>query len=86
VAQVRLHRKREIFLDGQMLEYGGYLKGPGQTHQRTLVHGKTRDVQPVENDTARVRFDFAGELIDSGGFSRTVGTDERVNLTGDNAE
>ena len=69
-----------------MFEHGGYLKGAGQAHQGTLVHGEARDVPPVENNAARVRFDFAGELIDSGGFSRAVGAYERVHLAGVDSE
>ncbi len=66
----------DVFFDGQLPEYGGFLRQITQTQPRSLVHRKARDVAIVEIDVAAVRLHQTDRHVERSRFSRSVGTQQ----------
>jgi hypothetical protein len=80
VAAVRLRRERDVLQGAEVLQYRRNLVGAREPHQRALVARHRRDVLAFEIDLPGVGQHFAYQLVDQRRFSRSVGTDDRVQL------
>ena len=78
----RLHRKSDIAEGGQRGNDRGNLEGACQAQARALRHAGRGNVAPVKQDVSCIGPEQSGNLMDQRGFSRPVGTDQRMDFTG----
>src|SRR6478752_2989804 len=83
-ATVGLHHfehRADIVLDIKATEDRRFLREIADPEAGPLIHGKMRDVVPVELDLAALRLDQAGDHVERGGLARTIRPQQAHRLT-----
>ena len=86
MAAMRLYRDGDILERRETLEDAGDLERPRETEMRAIGRGTMGDVVSVENNFSRIGLEHSGQLGDERGLASAIGSDDRVDLAGQNVE
>src|SRR5262245_11492297 len=76
----RLEDGEQVLLDGQLPEYGGFLRQITDALAASLVHGKPGDLFPFEEDSPAVGREQADHHVERRRLARAVGAQEPDDL------
>ena len=78
--------KHDVLQNRELRDEGRDLKGARHSEAGPLGGTHLADVAALETDGPAVRGEVAGHLPDEGGLAGSVGTDQRMDLSGDEIE